>query len=118
MTTSATDARPTGVFLIAAAFTFWIAWTLMPGVGVTDAERILVLVAGQPRPVLVSSALQLFSAAFFALAIPGLARLLPPSPSRWAAVGTTLLAVGACGDAADAIFHQIAYEMVGPGAEH
>jgi hypothetical protein len=89
----------------------------MPGVGVTDAERILLLVSEQRQSVLVSSGLQLLSAALFALAIPGLARLLPPSRSIWASAGTALLAVGACGDAADAIFHQIAYEMVGRGAE-
>jgi hypothetical protein len=110
-------ARVTGVFLISAATAFWLSWALMPGVGVTDAERILTLVSGQPKHVLFSSALQLLSAACFALAIPGLARLLSPDHNRWGAVGTSLLAVGACGDAADAVFHQIAYEMVGPGAE-
>ena len=112
-----TGTRWTGAFLMLAAVSFWLSWALMPGVGVTDAERILALVSGQPQSVLVSSTLQLLSAALFALSIPGLARLLPPSRSKWAAVGTTLLAIGACGDAADAIFHQIAYEMVGPNAE-
>lgn len=83
----------------------------------TDAERILSLVSEQPTSVLLSSILQLLSAALFALAIPGLARLSPPARNRWVSVGVSLLAVGACGDAADAIFHQIAYEMVGPGVD-
>src|SRR5262245_45374409 len=112
-----TDTRWTGALLTMAAVSFWTSWALMPGVGVTDAERILVLVSGQPRSVLASSTLQLLSAAFFALAIPVLARQFLPLRSKWAAVGTAMLAIGACGNAADAIFHQIAYEMVGPGAE-
>lgn len=83
----------------------------------TDAERILILVSGQPKSVLLSSALQLLSAALFALTIPGLARLFPSTRNAWASIGAALLSVGACGDAADAIFHMIAYEMVDPGAE-
>lgn len=30
--------------LIAAAFLFWLAWVLMPGVGVTDTLQIFSLV--------------------------------------------------------------------------
>ena len=107
----------TGPSLLAAAIIFWISWTLMPGVGITDASRILTLVAAQPNRVLFSSVLQLLSAALLALAIPGLARRFPPSRNPWAAAGAALLAVGACGDAADAIYHQVAYEMAAAGVD-
>ena len=66
--------RFTGLLLASGSACFWISWLLMPGVGVTDADKILSLVSTQPRQVLLSSILQLLSAALFALAIPGLAR--------------------------------------------
>jgi hypothetical protein len=85
------------------AIMFWISWALMPGVGIMDAARILELVGTQPDRLLLSSILQLGSAALFALAVLGLARRFPRSRNAWAAVGSSLLAVGACGDTADAI---------------
>jgi hypothetical protein len=90
---------------------------MMPGVGVTDAARIMALVSEYPGRVRVSSGLQLLSAALFALAIPGLARCFSPGQHAWASVATALLAVGARGDAADAIYHQLADEMVRPGVD-
>jgi hypothetical protein len=89
----------------------------MPGVGVTDAAKILTLVSAQPGRVLGSSLLQLLSAALFALAVPGLTRRFPNAKNSWMSAGTALLAVGVSGDAADAIYHQLAYEMVRPGID-
>ena len=104
-----------GALLAAGACVFWISWALMPGVGITDAARILELVAANRDRVLLSSVLQLASAGLFALALPGLARRFAPSRNKWGAAGVALVAMGACGDAADAIYHQVAYEMTGPG---
>ena len=109
--------RSTGWILIAAALCFWTSWALMPGVGVTDAATILRLVGAHPRSVLMSSVLQLVSAALFALAIPGLTIGFSAFKSAWGRAAAALLAVGACGDAADAIYHQLAYEMARPGVD-
>jgi hypothetical protein len=117
MNKEVTEQRLAGLLLLGAATCFWISWALMPGVGVTDATRILTLVSAQPERVLTSSVLQLVSASLFALAIPGLARRFPVARNSWPAIATALLAVGACGDAADAIYHQMAYEMVRPGVD-
>jgi hypothetical protein len=109
--------RLTGFLLVVAAVFFWISWVLMPGVGVTDAKEILKLVSSQPRLVPISAALQLLSAGLFALAIPGLARRFQVEQNSWAYLAPALLALGACGDAADAVYHQLAYEMVRPGID-
>jgi hypothetical protein len=109
--------RLTGLLLTAAAGCFWISWLLMPAVGITDARKILMLVSSQPRQVLISAALQLLSAGLFALVIPGLARGFRATQNWWAYVAPALLALGACGDAADAVYHQLAYEMVRPGVD-
>ena len=107
----------TGPFLVAAAMCFWTAWLLMPGVGITDAATILKVVSRHPRQVLVSSAVQLLAAALFSSAVPGLARLFSGAKNARMAAATTLLAIGACGVAADAIYHLLAYEMVRPGID-
>ena len=109
--------RLTSTVLIGGAVCFWTSWLLMPGVGVTDATKILKLVSAQPQSVLVSSVLQLLSAALFALGVCGLSRLFKAEGNFWMSAVTFLLAVGACGDAADAIYHQLAYEMVRPGID-
>lgn len=101
--------------LIAAAVLFWLSWLLMPGIGVTDADAILTAVGAHSRAVFLSSMLQLASAACLAASIPGLAVCLGEAAAGKWAVG--LLAVGACGDAADAIYHQLAYEMTRPGID-
>jgi len=108
------NTRSTGWMLLTAAIFFWTSWALMPGVGVTDAAEILRLVSAQREQVLASSILQLASAALFALAIPGLVLRLHAFKERWA---VALLAMGACGDAADAMYHQLAYEMTRPGVD-
>src|SRR5262249_22141267 len=106
-----------GWTLLAGAICFWTAWALMPGVGVTDAMTILRLVSSQPEKVLASSVLQLVSAALLAVAIPGLTLCFHAINSAWGRWSVALLALGACGDAADAIYHQLAYEMVRPGID-
>ena len=106
-----------GWLLVAAAICFWTSWALMPGVGITDAATILTLVSAHRDRVLASTLLQLLSAALFALSIPGLAPRFSALNDRWGKAGVYLLAVGACGDAADAIYHQLAYEMVQPGVD-
>lgn len=98
-----------GLGLAAAAF--FGAWLLMPGVGITDAQRIFDLVGAHRGQVLASSVLQLFSAACYA---PAAVALVIARPAL--RVPATLLLVGAMGSAADAIFHLFAYEMTAPGA--
>ena len=105
--------RAAGVWLIVAATGFWISWLLMPGVGVTDPARIFELV-GMHRPeVFASVVLQLVSAAAY---LPGAIGLATADTSNRAIrIGSLLLALGAAGSAADAIFHLVAYEMTAPG---
>lgn len=109
--------RSAGVCLILASASFWVAWVLMPGVGVTDAALILSLVGAHRESVLASVVLQLLSAALYAPGALGIAYSLESAPSRLLRVGATLLVMGAMGSAADAIFHLVAYEMTAPGLE-
>jgi hypothetical protein len=106
--------RSTGAWLIGASLSFWLAWALMPGVGVTDAGRIFSLVGAHRESVLASVVLQLGSAAAYA---PGLAGILAAEVARREVVrlGAVLLAIGAMGSAADAMLHLVAYEMTAPG---
>jgi hypothetical protein len=94
-----------------AAVAFFGAWLLMPGVGITDAERIFALVGAHRGQVMLSSVLQLFSAACYA---PAAVALVVARPTL--RVSAALLLVGAMGSAADAVFHLFAYEMTAPGA--
>ena len=105
------------VWLLLAAVMFFAAWALMPGVGITDANRIFDLVGSQRGAVLLSSVLQLASAACYAPAMGAL--LTSPAGRRGGAglhLGAILLLVGATGSSADAIFHLFAYEMTAPDA--
>jgi hypothetical protein len=102
-------------WLVLAAGAFWIAWLLMPGVGVTDAGRIFELVGQARTRVLASSALQLASAACYAPALVALASGARAHDPGLRLAATSLL-VGAMGSAADAVFHLFAYEMTAPGA--
>jgi hypothetical protein len=52
-----------------------------------------------------------------ALAIRGLTLHFRTLKERWGRQAVALLAVGASGDAADAIYHQLAYEMIRPGVD-
>ncbi len=109
--------RVTGMSLVAAAALFWLAWLLMPGVGVTDAEQIFRLVASQRSSVAASVVIQLLSAALYVPALLGIASDSElggvPAVRRWA--GISLL--GAMGSAADAVLHLLAYAMTAPGLD-
>jgi hypothetical protein len=108
--------RPTivGAWLVAASLLFWIAWVLMPGVGVTDAQQILTLVSQQRPEVRLSAILQLISAACYAPALVGVAELGQKWNRSAIGVGAILLLIGAMGSAADAMLHLLAYEMTAP----
>jgi hypothetical protein len=109
--------RASGAALIAASVLFWLSWALMPGVGVTDARQILQRVALQRDSVWLSAALQLLSAACFAPAVTALGRIGRERARPAIAFGAILLAIGAMGSAADAIFHLLAYYMTAPGMD-
>jgi hypothetical protein len=108
------SARNGGVLLAAAAGLFWLAWVLMPGVGVTDAAQIFALVSSQRRLVAVSVVVQLVSAALYAPALLSIARV---PGVRGLGAGAGLLLVGAMGSAADAVLHLLAYAMTAPGLD-
>lgn len=99
------------MWLAVAAGSFWLAWLLMPGVGITDAQRIFELVGAHRAQVLASSLLQLVSAACYAPGLVGISTAHPPLRR-----GAVVLLVGAMGSAADAVFHLFAYEMTAPDA--
>ena len=106
-----------GLALVSAAALFWIAWALMPGVGVTDPREIFALVSTQRVWVGVSVVVQLVSAALYAPALVGLIGEVDRrhiSGVRWAGV---LLLIGAMGSAADAVLHLLAFAMTAPGLE-
>ena len=106
--------RLSGGWLVAASVLFWLSWSLMPGVGVTDTRQILERVALQRDAVWLSVVLQLVSAACFAPPLFALNRLGHARGSRALRTGTLLLAIGAMGSAADAIYHLLAYYMTDP----
>src|SRR5262245_60088056 len=97
-----------GWFLSAAALLFWLAWALMPGVGVTDPAQIFALVSSQRALVAVSVLLQLISAALYAPALVGMISATAGEPSRLLRWGASLLLIGAMGSAADAVLHLLA----------
>jgi len=109
--------RLTGASLAAAAVLFWLAWLLMPGVGITDAARILELVAKHPERVRASVVVQLVSAACYAPALVGIVATRRLRRERSVRLGAILLLIGAMGSAADAIFHLLAVAMVAPGSD-
>jgi hypothetical protein len=107
--------RFAGFVLATGSVLFWLAWLLMPGVGVTDTELIFALVRHNRLSVFISVLLQLGSAAAFA---PGVSAILGSGAarrSRMIRAACIFLLLGAMGSAADAIFHLVAYEMTAPG---
>ena len=106
--------RGSGRWLVAGSILFWLSWTLMPGVGVTDTRQIFERVAMQRDAVWLSTLLQLVSAACFAPAVAGLARIGRALGRAGITAGAVLLAIGAMGSAADAVFHLLAYYMTAP----
>jgi hypothetical protein len=105
------SARAAGAWLVAAAALFWLSWALMPGVGITDAGRILALVGQHRAQVLVSVVLQLLSAACYAPAAVGLVAVPSLGSGAGVRASAALLLVGAMGSAADAVFHLLAVAM-------
>jgi hypothetical protein len=109
--------RRPGACLVGAAALFWLSWLLMPGVGVTDTQRIFELVGASRPAVLASVALQLVSAALYAPALIGLAAHPTLGARSDVRLGAALLAIGAMGSAADAVLHLLAYAMTAPGRD-
>jgi hypothetical protein len=118
MTTPSIEAKVAGASLIAEAALFWLSWYLMPQPGTTDASFILAAVARQRASVLASAIVQTLSALATVPAMLFVARL--PRGRRGSALlyaGAAMLPVGAIGNGADAVYHQMAYEMTAPGVD-
>ena len=99
-----------GAALAAGAGCIFVAWWLMPDAATNDAGHILSAVASGRSHVHASALLQLLGAA---LLVPGLlAEAKKPQP---ATAGVLVTLWGVLGMAADAVFHQLAYEMTAPG---
>jgi hypothetical protein len=109
--------RLAGLALVLAAALFWLAWALMPGVGITDAARIFELVDQHAGRVRASVVAQLVSAACYAPALVGIVATRRLRRERAIRAGAILLLIGAMGSAADAVFHLLAVVMVGPGID-
>jgi hypothetical protein len=109
-------ARLAGASLLAAATLFWLAWLLMPGIGITDAGRILISSASTPAACGRRSPCSC-SAACYAPALVGILATRRLRRQRTIRAGAILLSIGAMGSAADAVFHLLAVEMVGPGID-
>jgi hypothetical protein len=107
--------RLTGISLVAAAALFWLAWLLMPGVGVTDAGQIFALVASQRTLVAASVVVQLLSAVLYVPAMLGVTSDVVLGSIPAVRKGAGALLVGAMGSAADAVLHLLAYAMTAPG---
>jgi hypothetical protein len=108
--------RVAGVFLSRQPL-FWLSWLLMPAVGITDTREIFERVAANAASVRASVILQLASAACYAPALVGIARLPEAAQRRSLVAGAVLLLLGAMGSAADAVLHLLAVEMVAPGID-
>jgi hypothetical protein len=102
--------RLAGCALVAGAICIWIAWALMPDAATNDASVILTAVAASRGKVHASALLQLLGAA---LVVPGL--VAEGAPERGTRAGVVVLLWGAMGMAADAVYHQLAFEMTAPG---
>lgn len=102
-----------GWCLIAAAAFFWPAWYLMPEPGTVDAAFILRAIASQRGSVMLSAVLQTMCAV---AVVPGVLSVAP-SRSTLVIAGAVLTLIGALGNAADAVYHQMAYEMTAAGVD-
>jgi hypothetical protein len=100
----------TGLALAAGAGCVFIAWSLMPDAATNDAGHILAAVASARARVHASALLQLLGAA---LLVPGL--VTEARDRRSTTLGVIVTLWGVLGMAADAVFHQLAYEMTAPG---
>jgi len=109
--------RLVGLCLIGAAVLFWLAWMLMPGVGVTDTRQIFALVGPQRGWVALSTVVQLVSAVLYVPALLGIVAHASLGAHSGVRRGAGVLLVGAMGSAADAIFHLLAFAMTAPGLD-
>ena len=100
----------TGLTLAAGAGCVFVAWSLMPDAATNDAGYILSAVASARARVHASALLQLLGAA---LLVPGL--VAEVRDRRSTTLGAIVTLWGVLGMAADAVFHQLAYEMTAPG---
>jgi hypothetical protein len=101
-----------GAVLGAGAGCIFVAWCLMPDAATNDAAHILSAVGGARARVHASALLQLLGSA---LLVPGL--LAEARGRRGAMAGTLVMLWGALGMAADAVFHQLAFQMTAVGVE-
>ena len=99
-----------GWALAAGSICLWLAWVLMPDAATNDAAHILAAVAAQRAAVHRSTMLQLAGAV---LLVPGL--VAQGAPDRGTRAGAIAVLWGAMGMAADAVYHQLAYQMTAPG---
>lgn len=106
-----------GWLLVASAGLFWLAWALMPGVGVTNPSEIFALVASQRTMVALSVIVQLVSAVLYVPALLGVLAHTRLGSSRGIRWGAALFLVGAMGSAADAVLHLLAYAMTAPNLD-
>jgi hypothetical protein len=106
-----------GWWLVGASALFWLAWALMPGVGVTDPAQIFALVGSQRSLVAASVAIQLVSAVLYIPALAGIAAVLQLNREPFLRWGAMLLVAGAMGSAADAVLHLLAYAMTAPNID-
>jgi len=96
-----------GYCLAAAAIAVGLAWVMMPDAGTNDADAILRAMAESRIWVYWSAIVQLAACAAFAPAV----MLAAQGGSRATIVGASVLAIGAMGMAADAVYHQAANQM-------
>ena len=109
--------RTTGVNLVAGALFFWLAWWLMPAVGITDTREIFEHVAAHRTAVLASVGLQLCSTMLYTAALVGVLRLPDAGEHGTLRSGAALLLLGTAGSTADAVLHLLAFEMTAPGID-
>jgi hypothetical protein len=100
----------TGLALAAGAGCIFVAWGLMPDAATNDAGHILSAVASARPRVHASALLQLLGAALLVTGLVAEARARRPTTA-----GVMVTLWGVLGMAADAVFHQLAYEMTAPG---
>jgi hypothetical protein len=96
------------ISLALGAVLSWCAWALMPDAATNDAAHILTAVAGARDAVRASAIMQLAGSALLVAGLVAEAR-----EGRRAGAIATLL--GGVGMAADAVYHQLAFEMTAPG---
>jgi hypothetical protein len=102
--------RVSGVLLVVAAVLLWIAWALMPEGATNDPAVIARVMAGARGDVWLSAIVQLAASAAFAPAV----LLLAGRGTALTFAGGALVLIGAMGMAADAVYHQAAYQLTAP----